>query len=365
MKAFYPLCGPVLDRRQFLKLSLMGAVGSALIPDLLQAATDPIRAFIDRHAAVADDPWRLAHGVRGVGTALRLPDGRNAVDHLLPGYVTRVEVGGKPHLLFPKKLEVHTNMFVKTLLEAGVERHHPFRLDGRDHTFDELLSGAKALFRFDPKTFDRDDLAWSLITFAELGDDEWKNAYGERIALREVAAFGLKVLQEASAEVQSAFVASAPLSRKAPIHGFTCGGTHLIYSLLVAARHGYLSAEDRARLQDQLRVLIYRLWADPDLIDRHYRTLASSAGVEAFQGDAKLKVLGHAQECLGYAARHRLYQPTETERGRIAKAKTEVKRLAASFSGQDLQPLKQQQFYLYQQIVGDTCHAYRGLHLSA
>ena len=121
MLAFYPLCGPALDRRRFLKLSLMGAVASALLPDLLLAATDPVRAFIDRHAAVPDDPWRLAHGVRAVGVAFALPDGRKAVDHLLSGYVTRVEGGGKPYLQFPKKLEVHTDMFVKTLLEAGVE----------------------------------------------------------------------------------------------------------------------------------------------------------------------------------------------------------------------------------------------------
>jgi hypothetical protein len=30
-----------------------------------------------------------------------------------------------------------------------------------------------------------------------------------------------------------------PLLQKFPIHRFTCGGTHLAYRLVVAARHGY------------------------------------------------------------------------------------------------------------------------------
>ncbi len=365
MKAFYPLCSPILDRRRFLKLSLMGAVAPVLLPDLIQAAPDPALAFIRRHAAVPDDPWRLAHGVRAVGAAFTLPDGRKAVDHLLSGFVRGVEVGGKRYLHFPRTVEVHTDMFVKTMLEAGVERHHPFQLEGQDHTLADLLESSKALFRFDPKTFDWNNLAWSLIAFSVVQADTWRNAFGEEIVLKDVAAFGLTTLRDATAPIQPFFAASQPLPKKAPIHGFTCGGTHLIYSLLVAARHGYLGPDGRERLQEPLRMLIYRMWADPDLIDRHYETLVSRTGVEEFQDDATLKILGHAVECLGYAVRHGLYQPRGAERDRIAKTKGEVKRLIASFGRIDLQPVRRRNFSLYQQIVGDTCHAHRGLGLWA
>ena len=132
------------------------------------------------------------------------------------------------------------------------------------------------------------------------------NAYGERIQLKEVAAFGVQVLQEATQGLKPYAAAGLPLPKKLPIHSFTCGGTHLCYSVLVAARHGVLRAAGGDIVQDQLRMLIYRLQADPDLIDRYYREISAAPGVDLFRAGAKLKVLGHALECLGYAQAHGL-----------------------------------------------------------
>jgi len=73
---------------------------------------------------------------------------------------------------------------------VGVPSAERFSCDGRVCQLKDLGDGAKALFRFDPRTFDRNDLAWSLIAFAELHAQEWENAYGERIQLKEVATFG-------------------------------------------------------------------------------------------------------------------------------------------------------------------------------
>jgi hypothetical protein len=87
----------------------------------------------------------------------------------------------------------------------------------------------------------------------------------------EVAAFGVQVLQEATQGLTPYATAGLPLTKKLPIHHFTCGGTHLCYSVLVAARHGLLRAAGGDIVQDQLRMLIYRLQADPELIDRARR----------------------------------------------------------------------------------------------
>jgi len=102
-------------------------------------------------------------------------------------------------------------------------------------------------------------VAWSLIAFAELQAAEWQNAYGQRIQLKTVAAFGLRVLQQATDGLMPFFQAGGPLPQKMPIHGFTCGGTHLCYSLLVAARHGFIEAASWPLLRQQLDLLIYRL----------------------------------------------------------------------------------------------------------
>ncbi len=223
----------------------------------------------------------------------------------------------------------------------------------------ELLVGAKARFRFDPNTFDRDDLAWSLIAFAELQADEWENAYSQRIRLQEVAAFGLKVLQDATEALKPYVQASLPLPKKMPIHSFTCGGTHLFYSLLVAAKRGFLEAHGRDSLQEQLEMMVYRLQADPDLINRYYQRLPQGLEVETLRASAKLKLLGHALECLGYEQANGLWRPTQMQRERVGKAAQEVRELSAALGGSDLEAVRRRETQLYQQIIGDNWHAFR------
>ncbi len=108
---------------------------------------------------------------------------------------------------------------------------------------------------------------------------------------------------------------------------------------------------------------MYRLQADPDLIDRYYHRLAQVPEVEMFRASAKLKLLGHALECLGYAQANGFLRPTQMERERIGKAAHEVRGLSAYVGGLDLEAVRQREARLYRQIIGDTCHAFRGLRL--
>lgn len=360
----FSCCLSPLSRREFLRAMAVGAVGLALpSPAFSESREGTARRLIERHAATPDDPWALVHGIRALGRDFGFK-GERAVDYVLRTSVKEEEVKGRGYLHIPANVEVHTNMFLKTFLEAGVPLDQEVQVNGRSYSLKDLGEGAKALFRFDPKTFDRNDLAWSLIAFSELRAGEWENAYGQRIRLKELAAFGLKALQEATEGIKPYFQNSLPLPQKMPIHRFTCGGTHLLYSLLVAAKHGYLGAEGRDRLQEQLQMLIYRLQADPDLIDRYYQRLAQAPGMEVFRADAKLKLLGHALECLGYAKRNGLFRPGRMERERMGKAEQEVGGFFTYFGGLDLQAVRQRSAQLHQQIVGDICHAYRGMRLA-
>jgi hypothetical protein len=361
---FYRGCGHDLDRRRFLKFALVAGAAPILVPHLLEErnSDEGSRRLIERYGTTPDDPWMLVHGVRALGKSFRL-DGQRAVAYVLHTFVGELEVKGRRFLYIPADAEVHTNMFLKTVLEAGVPLAEEVQVKGRIFQLKDLGEGAKALFRFDPNTFDRNDLAWSLISFAELQADVWENAYGQRIQLKEVAAFGLKVLREATEGIKPYIRASLPLPQKMPIHSFTCGGTHLVYSVLVAARHGLLDAQGLDSLQGQLQMLLYRLKADPDLIDRHYQRLARVPEVETFRASAKLKLLGHALECLGYAKASGLFQPGQTEWEGITQAKREVRGFSTYFQGLDLQAVRQRETRLYREIIGDTCHAFRGLHL--
>jgi hypothetical protein len=361
---FYAVCEPHLSRRRFLKFAMVASMVPAL-PFEVDAARDPdqgVRRFIERYALGPNDPWALVHAIRGVGRGCSI-NGESAAGYVLRTCVRVQEVNQRRYLYIPASIEVHSNMFLKTFLEAGVPSSEMFACDGRVFQLKDLGEGAKALFRFDPNTFDRNDLAWSLIAFAELQAREWENAYGERIQLKEVAAFGVRVLQEATQGLKPYAAAGLPLPKKFPIHSFTCGGTHLTYSVLVAAKHGYLQAAGGDIVQDQLRMLLYRLQADPELIDRYYREIAAAPGVDLFRAGAKLKVLGHALECLGYAQAHGLLQPSPLERQQIAQTAQEVRGLLSYILTLDLAAIQRRHAQLVQQIVGDTCHAFRGLSL--
>jgi hypothetical protein len=363
-EGFYAVCEPQLTRRRFLKFTMLAGLAPAFRSEVYAAHdTDQgVRQFIEQYAVTSDDPWAIVHAIRAVGGGCRI-DGENAAAYVLRTCVRAQEVNNQRYLYIPANIEVHTNMFLKTFLEAGVPASETFACDGRVYHLQDLGEGAKALFRFDPGTFDRNNLAWSLIAFAELEAHEWENAYRERVQLQEVVRFGLRVLEEATQGLKPYAAAGLPLPKKMPIHDFTCGGTHLCYSLLVAAKHGLLQAAGGDILQEQLQMLVYRLQADPDLIDRYYRAIPAAPGVDLFRAGAKLKILGHALECLGYAQVHGLWQPGPSVRRQIEQAVQAVRGLFSYVVTLDLAAIRRRQAQLGQQLVGDTCHAVRGLSL--
>ena len=355
ISGFYPVCAPHLTRRKLLTLAMVAGMAPAFT-DEVSATRDVdqgVRRFIERYAITSDDPWALVHAIRGIGKGCRIK-GESAAVYVLRTCVRTREVNQRRYPYIPTNIEVHSNMFLKTFLEAGVPPTETFSLEGRVLQLKDLGEGAKALFRFDPQTVDRNDLAWSLIAFAELHAQEWENAYGQRVQLKEVATFGLQVLQDATQELKPYMVAHLPLPKKMPIHSYTCGGTHLCYSLLVASNYGLLPAAAGDMLQEQLHMLLYRLQADPDLIDRYYRDIASAPGVDLFRAGAKLKVLGHLMECLGYAQAHGLLQPSPVERTQIDKARQEVQELLSYVLTLDLASIRRRHAQLAQQVVGDS-----------
>lgn len=357
-------CSTAVSRRAFLRMAGLMAVGLALPNPVFGASPqETARRLIERYATDRQDPWLVMHGIRALGRGFSLGD-VSAVDYLLTNDVRAKDVNGKSSYLYvPRTVEGHSNVALKTLLEAGVPREQQVQVDGRRYHLSDLAEGAKALFAFDPKTFDRDDLAWSLVAFSELRADEWTNAYGQRIRLKEVVAFGFETIVEATRGMMSYAEANRPLPQKFPIHGFTCGGTHLAYGLVAAARHGY-AGPFRRTLQEQLDLVVYRLWADPDMIDRFYAKLPSTPLVEANRLEAKLKFVGHAFEVLHYAKRHGLFTPTPAQKARMEEGLAALQRIFSAEAALDLKMVKAQDRSLYSLFIGDLCHAYRGVGLA-
>src|SRR5262245_53556388 len=174
---------PALTRRQLLAgataLVALGAAGARL-----SEAGDDGTSIIKRYANTPDNPWAVCHGIRGIGREFAMKTGEPAVTWLLETHIASLPTAGPPVLGFPVAVEVHPNMFLKTLLEAGVPLDYGFKHRGNRRTLRDVVDGAKALFRPNQVLADPNMLPWSLIAFSRttspLGG-KWRNAWDEPV----------------------------------------------------------------------------------------------------------------------------------------------------------------------------------------
>ena len=368
---FYPAtCHPLLTRRQLLLGSGALLTGGPLTGGRAVAAnvSDDGMAIIREHATLPDDPWAVAHGLRAMGRDFTIKGGRRAVDYLLESVLATLPANDKTVLGFPISIEVHPNMFLKTILEAGVSLDYAFTHQGRRRRLDEVVEGARALLR--PRLVGSlpNALPWSLIALTHTTSaprHRWTNAWGEPVDLNALVETALRLLEEASLPVAQAMRDREPETAQAPVHGFTCGGTHMVYGLLTAMRAGYTGKDRRERTQQQVDLLVWRLGADVDLIERFYRTpgLAGNPTASWFELDSKLKLLGHAGECLAFADQHKVVKLTAAQQAQRQTAGATLRQLIGNLAQRNLGDARTLDRGLYQQLVGDTCHARRGLRL--
>jgi hypothetical protein len=379
-----------MTRREFLQaasilaggLALSGALPTAAIgaqsavpvPTVLDDTQTILARLITRHAQLQDDPWVMMHGVRAMGPGFTVGNER-AVDLLCSRFLKKRQVAGKDYLYMPVEHEGHANACLKTLLEAGVPLSYAFTLDGRRYTVGDLVNSAKALFVFDPRTVDRDELAWTLIALSLQtvpSRDTWTNAWGQRIRLADVVRFGLDTLDETTRQFRQAKARGVMPTDKDAIMGFTCGGTHLVYSLASCVANGHGGEEARARLQAYLDLHIWRLQADGYLMDRFYRQAAPAKDAPPalqklaalYYHDATLKFYGHSFEILSYARHHRLMASASAEARAIEQGARTLHEAVKAIEGVDFFEFRQTNRRLFHHLVGDSCHAYHGIRMT-
>ncbi len=368
-RAFFPVtCHSSLTRRELL---LAGSVAlfaaEPLVRGGVASASDDGATIVRRYATSVDDPWIVAHGVRAMGRGFALASGRRAVDFLLESVLASVPANDQTLLAFPIDAEGHPNMFLKTMLEAGVPLDYAFTHKTGRRTLQEVVDGSRALLRPSVVGSSPNALPWTLIALTRTTPTlrgYWTNAWGEGVDLDALVESALRLLEQASLPVAQAMHDGRPETAQAPVHGFTCGGTHMLYALLTALNAGYMGKDRVRRVQQQVDMMVWRLSADVDLIERHYRARANRTGDFWFEFDAKLKLLGHAEECLAFAALHKVAKLTASQQGQRRAAVVTLRRMLAEIEARDIKEAKALDRELYRQLVGDTCHARHGLNLA-
>ncbi len=363
--AFYPeTCDRApLTRRQLLvggtALLAAGAIASGAA-----RAGDDGTAVIRRYASLPDDPWAVCHGIRGMGRDFTMKSGGRAVDWLLETQLAVLPANGSGALGFPLQVEVHPNMFLKTLLEAGVPLDHGFTHQGSRRTLRDVLEGARGLFRPSQVIGDASALPWSLIAFARTAPPQrarWTNAWGESVDFDAVVESALGLYERASLPLLQAMREDRPETAKAPVHDFTCGGTHMLYAVLTAVHAGYTGRDRHERVRRQVDLLVWRLTADLGLIDRFYRERAGQGGAYWYELDAKVKLLGHAQECLALATRRGVVKLSPRQQANHREAVATLRRMIEDVETRTLAEARDIDQELFKQLVGDVCHARHGL----
>ena len=370
LQPFFPAtCHPLFSRRQFLVAGGAALAASGLDRGraIARQVSNDGAAIIRRYAANRDDPWLVAHGLRGMGRDFTIEGGRRAVDYLLEDVLVTLPANGKSALGFTIEVEGHSNMFLKTMLEAGVPLDYAFTHEGHRRTLRDVLDGARALFRPKLVTQVPNNLPWSLIALTRTTSplrQQWTNAWGEPVDLDLVVEAALRLLEQASAPLADAMREGRPEAGPAPVHEFTCGGTHLIYGLLTAVHAGYKGKDRSERMQQQVDLLVWRLKADIDLIERFYAARSGNAGASWFELDSKLKLLGHGEECLAFATLHDVVTLTPSQRAQRQAALVTLRRMLQELETRNLSEAKALDRELYRQLIGDTCHARHGLTLT-
>jgi hypothetical protein len=301
-----------------------------------------------------------------MGADFRLGDGRRAVDFLLESRLASLRANGRSVLAFPIEAEVHPNAFLKTMLEAGVPLSRGFTFEGSRYALRDVVDGARALFRPSRVGSSANMLPWSVIAFVLTtppARPRWTNAWGEAVDLDSVVGESLRLLEQASLPLMEAMRDGKP-TMVAPVHGFTCGGTHLLYALLTAMKAGYTGRDRLERTRRQVDLLVVRLTTDIQLIERFYGERTRRAGRHWFELGAKLKLLGHAEECLAFGTRHGVVTLNAAQQAQRRRAVTTLRQILDEAEQRDIREVRAVDAELFRQLVGDTCHARHGLVLA-
>jgi hypothetical protein len=356
---------PLMSRRQLLASGAALLVAGVTNPRAGAAADDGVE-IIHKYASIPDDPWAVCHGLRAMGRDFTVTGGRRAVDFLLEDQLASLPANGKSVLGFPPQVEVHPNMFLKTMLEAGVPLSHAFTHHGSRRTLRDVLDGARALFRPSQVGASANMLPWSLVAFTCTTppvNGRWTDAWDEPVELDPVVESSLRLLEQASRPLMQAMRENRPETAKAPVHSFTCGGTHMLYALLVAMHAGYTGKDRLERTRRQVDLLVWRMTEDIGLIDRFYEGRTAQNGAYWFALDAKLKLLGHAEECLAFGVQRGVVTLTPAQQGRRRATVVTLRRMLQDMEDKNMREARVLDRDLFRQLVGDTCHARRGLTL--
>jgi hypothetical protein len=221
----------------------------------------------------------------------------------------------------------------------------------------DLLVGAEALFS---PAIAGPELSWTLSVFTAHRPptgDRFTNADGQAFTVAALVETAAQAAEVGYADTVAAMQGTKPYGRST-LQTYACNGTHVLYGLYDALRHGYEGKGLRERVRGLTKASYFRLAAEIALIDQALPTPAQQLNADA----AKLQFLGHSIENLRYAERHGIYVPDAGERQQRATAERQLADVVQRLTTvHNLDELASSVPRAYRIVLGDACHALHGL----
>ena len=269
-------------------------------------------------------------------------------------------IGGKSYPRFAPQIERHPFHFLQILQSAGVPYDRRFTTPRGMYTRREIVSGSEAAF--EPDLPGADEASWTICVLAHEfppSKDRFRTARGADVAVSDLVEHHLRDTETAYAPIFASMDEGKGYGR-GPIHAKACNGAHLFYGLIDALRYGYRGRSLPERFDRLLRATIFRLQLEQKLVDA---TLRSPDPMTRLNADAiKLSFLGHLIEDLGYGMSCGVVKLDPGQQEAVARARVQLGSVVERIGGEhDLDRLRAEVPNAYSVLLGDACHALRGV----
>jgi len=349
-------------------------------PDIERVLVE-LGAVVDDFAVDAEDPWALAHALLARGADLALPTGESAVDHLFSEYGLESISGGTSLVDFPRtatrngklvKVEPHTDLLLKVLVEIGVRLDRRVLVQGKEHQLGQLWQNSILDTWLDKKTGDSsydspNDMPWGLQGIATYAPEglSWVSE-GRPMNLDEMANLMVHVLTEESKELLVAMQTQGSFEKRGQgIFKYTCGGAHLLQGSALVVARGFGDEAARKKIELQGPLAIFRL---PRELEIYALLRERSPEHELVIMAQQLKFTGHWLESVHKMAAMGLFLPDAAQQEVMAQATeallASVVALKAKGALDNLASIREKNPQLFLDLVGDSAHAIHGLELA-
>jgi hypothetical protein len=337
-------------------------------------AANRLSGLVKEGASEATNAWMLAHGLLAFGKEMKASDGRLAIDVIVDDFVEAHQADGKiAYYSFPEKkgeipVEPHRNMMIKKMLEAGVPLDRTFKPKSSKEkiTLDRLVSDAEKTFVVPIAERDWRNFAWTIDALIRARGDAKEIAAGaKKYPLKEMALRTIHRVEEEQAFLVPWLESNRPdkvEKKKQAIYGHTCGGLHLIQSGIHAAEYAG-DPNATTLMQKQIALLLFR-WDAERRIYRDY--IAREPNFAPLLLIQELKFYGHLLEALAFAKEDGLIAADPEMQKEVAWIAGDLLNTLEALDpvyakAKELEKIRPQSYY---DLIGDGCHAIRGLRRS-